>query len=80
MIPIRRACMDSFMEGTIWGSVIFALWGLFGMAGGLFNWDWFMTGRKARLISRVLGRTGARIFYVLLGLVLIALAIRIGIE
>ena len=72
--------MDSFMEDTNWGSVIFALWGLFGIACGLFNWDWFMTGRKARLISRVLGRTGARIFYVLMGLGLIAVAIRLRIE
>ena len=42
--------------------------GLFTMAGGVFNWDWFMNARKARSICAFLGRTGARVFYILFGL------------
>jgi hypothetical protein len=47
--------------------------GLFCAAGGIFNWEWFMNHRKARFICAMLTRTGARIFYVLLGLGLVVL-------
>jgi len=55
--------------------LILSLVGLFSMAGGLFDWNWFMTSRRARLFVKLLGRTGARIFYVLLGLGLLILGI-----
>lgn len=55
--------------------LLFALAGLFSMAGGLFDWEWFMANRRAALFVKILGRTGARIFYILLGLGLIALGI-----
>lgn len=42
--------------------------GLFAIAGAAFDWDLFMNNRKARLFVATLGRTGARIFYALLGL------------
>ena len=41
--------------------------GLFSVAGGVFNWEWFMTHRKARFMTAILTRTGARIFYIALG-------------
>ena len=44
--------------------------GLFSAAGALFDWEWFMNARRTRSVSRVLGRTGARVFYGLLGLAL----------
>jgi hypothetical protein len=55
--------------------MLVALIGLFSMAGGLFDWNWFMTNRRAWLFVKLLGRTGARVFYVLLGLGLIILGI-----
>jgi len=48
--------------------LLIAFIGLFTMAGGLFDWDWFMKSRRAWLFVKLLGRTGARILYVLLGL------------
>ena len=42
--------------------------GLFAMAGGIFNWGFFINSRKARLWVRLFGQGGARIFYVVLGL------------
>ena len=54
-------------------NVVFILAGLFSLAGAVFDWDWFMGSRRAGLIVRILSRTGARIFYGLLGLVLIGL-------
>lgn len=51
--------------------------GLFAIAGGLLDWDWFMNNRKARVFVRLLGRGGARIFYCLLGLALAVLGLLI---
>lgn len=42
--------------------------GLFSAAGGILNWNWFFAHPKAQLLVWLFGRTGARIFYVVLGL------------
>jgi hypothetical protein len=34
-----------------------------------FDWEWFMNHPKARFMSAVLTRTGARTFYAVLGVV-----------
>lgn len=49
--------------------------GLFSVLAGVFNWDFFFNSRKARLWIRLFGRGGARIFYILLGVVIIVLGI-----
>lgn len=41
--------------------------GLFSVAGGILNGEWFFAHPKARLLVRLFGRTGARAFYMLLG-------------
>jgi small neutral amino acid transporter SnatA (MarC family) len=51
------------------------LGGLFSSAGGLFGWDWFLNDRKARFFVAILGRTGARAIYVVLGVLLIVLGL-----
>jgi len=47
--------------------------GLFTAAGGVFDWDWFFTSRKAAFFVKTFGRNGARIFYGALGGVLVLL-------
>ena len=47
--------------------VLFIAVGIFGLCAACFDWDWFMNGRKARLVVSLVGRTGARVFYGLLG-------------
>ena len=49
--------------------------GAFSLAGAVFEWSFFMNHRKARLVQSVLGRTGARILYAVLGVGLIALGL-----
>ena len=44
--------------------------GLFSILGGVMNWEWYMNNRRAQGIIKLFGRSGARIFYVLLGLAL----------
>lgn len=41
--------------------------GLFSVCGAAFDWEFFMNHRKARRLVRLVGRTGARIFYGILG-------------
>ncbi len=42
--------------------------GLFSLLGGWRNWEWYYAMPPASLFDGLLGRTAARIFYVLLGL------------
>ena len=45
--------------------------GVFSIAGSFFNWDFFFNSRKAKTFVKLIGRTGARIFYTILGLFII---------
>jgi hypothetical protein len=47
--------------------------GGFTLAGSICDWDWFMNARKAQFVVVLLTRTGARIFYALLGLIILTL-------
>jgi len=47
--------------------------GLLAVCGAALDWDWFLNARKARAFVALLGRTGARVFYGLLGATLITL-------
>ena len=55
--------------------LLFLVAGLFSIAGAVFNWDWFMNNYRARFFVNIFGRDGARVFYVILGLVIIVLGI-----
>ncbi len=48
--------------------VLMLLVGLFCILAAIFNWNFFFEDRKAYLFVKLFGRTGARIFYGLLGL------------
>ncbi len=41
--------------------------GIFAICGAVFDWDWFMNHRRARLFVRIFTRGGTRVFYGLLG-------------
>jgi len=45
--------------------------GLFSNCGAAFDWDWFMESRKAQLWLKLFGRQGTRIFFGVLGLVMV---------
>jgi hypothetical protein len=48
--------------------------GLFMLWGGLSNSEWFMGFRQAQFVISAFGRTGARIFYVVVGVVALGLS------
>lgn len=41
--------------------------GVFVLVAAAINWDWFFEHRKSQLFVSLFGRTGARVFYALLG-------------
>lgn len=48
-------------------AIILIIVGLISLSGGVFAWPWFMNSRRARSLTSIIGYTGARIFYVILG-------------
>lgn len=51
--------------------IFFIAAGVFSIAGSFFNWNFFFNSRKAQTFVRLIGRTGARIFYAGLGIFII---------
>ena len=54
---------------------IFAIVGLLAILASIFNWDWFFQSQNTQIIVKNAGRKQARLFYALLGLLMIATAI-----
>ncbi|MDE6091713.1 MAG: immunity 17 family protein [Ruminococcus sp.] len=55
--------------------VIVILAGAFSLLASVKNWDWYFNNRRARPFVRIFGRTGARIFYGLLGIFIIVVGV-----
>ena len=49
--------------------------GFYAIAGAGLNWKWFMEHPKAQVFVRLFGRTGTRVFYILLGISVIILGV-----
>ena len=54
---------------------IFALTGLVSLLAALQDWNWFFTARNTQFIVQNVGRRQARLFYGVLGVLLIATAV-----
>lgn len=59
---------------------IFALTGLVSLLAALLDWDWFFTARNTQFIVQNVGRRQARLFYGVLGVLLMATAVFFVIE
>ena len=53
--------------------IIAILSGLFMIGAAVLNWDRLMNNNRAAVFVRLFGRNGARVFYVFLGVGLLAL-------
>jgi hypothetical protein len=49
--------------------------GVFTLMGAALDLDWFMTNRRAQFFVAILGRAGARVFYGILGVVMVVLGV-----
>ncbi len=54
---------------------IFALAGIVSLLAALLDWDWFFTARNTQFIVRNVGRRQARLFYGVLGFILMAMSV-----
>ena len=54
---------------------LFVLVGLLSVLAAICNWNWFFTAQNAQLIVRNVGRGRARLFYGLLGVIMIGMAV-----
>jgi hypothetical protein len=52
--------------------------GVFTIAAAILDWDWFFENYKARFFVDALGRNGARVFYGVLGAVILFLGSRMS--
>lgn len=66
--------MHYFIQG------IFVVVGLIAILASLFNWNWFFQSQNTQFIVKNVGRKRARLFYALLGLLMIATAIYFFLE
>ena len=57
---------------SIFATLFCVACGVYCVVGGASRGDWFMRGRKMAAAAAVLGRRGARLFYLVLGLVAVA--------
>ncbi|MBI1345223.1 hypothetical protein GC163_02925 [bacterium] len=60
-----------------WEGLILVAGGAFSIAGAACDWEWFMNHHKTQFFVAILGRTGARIFYGILGAALAVFGILI---
>lgn len=54
---------------------IFALAGITSLLAAVLDWEWFFTARNTQFAVRSVGRKRARIFYGVLGGILIAMSV-----
>ena len=52
---------------NLWALLLVAV-GALVVCSAIFEYDWFMQHRKARFVVGLIGRNGARVMYVFLGL------------
>lgn len=56
--------------------MIFAIaFGVFALMASILNWDFYFEHPRAKFFVKILTRTGARIFYAILGLFLMGLGV-----
>ena len=60
----------------IYGIVIL-LAGLFSIVCAAFDFDWFMNNSRAKFFIKIFKRSGARVFYIVLGIVLCIMGVAI---
>ncbi|MDR3118784.1 MAG: immunity 17 family protein [Mediterranea sp.] len=59
---------------------LFAVTGIIALLASLLNWNWFFHAQNTQLIVRNVGRPLARLFYGILGAVLMGMALYFYVE
>lgn len=70
-----KTTKDAEEDSMPWMSYFLIAAGIFAIAGALCNWDWFYNSRKAQFVVKVFTRQGARIFYAILGCIILMIGV-----
>ncbi|MCI1648049.1 MAG: immunity 17 family protein [Bacteroides sp.] len=54
---------------------IFIVAGIIAVLAALLNWEWFFTAQNTQVIVKNVGRQRARLFYGILGFILISMSV-----
>lgn len=54
---------------------IFVLVGIVSLMASAFNWEWFFNAQNSQFIVKNMGRNSARMFYAIIGIVMIGTGI-----
>ena len=54
---------------------IFAVAGIISLLAAILDWEWFFTARNTQFAVKSVGRKGARLFYGVLGVILIGMSV-----
>lgn len=54
---------------------IFVIAGIISLLAAILNWEWFFTARNTQFVVQNVGRQRARLFYGILGVILISMSI-----
>ncbi|MBN2694820.1 immunity 17 family protein [bacterium] len=57
------------------GNIAIIIGGVFTITCAMADFDWFMNNSRAKLFVTIFGRNGARIFYIILGIILVFLGL-----
>ncbi len=63
------------MNKEILTQLFFMAAGLFSVLGAFFEWSFFFNSRKAQRVVRLFGKSGARIFYIVIGILLFSISL-----
>lgn len=70
-LHIWSAAIEKDSSMQLWMALLIIVAGGFSIWGAATDQDFFMNSRKARLWVRLMGRNGARVLYILLGVLII---------
>ncbi len=74
MSVLLAATDEPYWLEMFWG-VCSMLIGVYSVTGAVCNWDWFMNHRSAAIPVALLTRTGARLFYIAVGVAIFVIGV-----
>jgi len=63
------------MNKEILIQILFMAIGIYSVLGAYFEWNFFYNSRKAQRVVNLFGRSGAKIFYIVVGVILFSIAL-----
>ncbi len=63
------------MDKETFTQILFMAAGIFSILGAYFEWNFFYKNRKVQRIIRLFGPSGAKIFYIVIGIIIFSIAL-----